>query len=98
MTTSKLTERAVRALADSRSFDRGKQYFHDGAVSDLIQRGGTLSARVHGNDYQPYEVTIELDGDAVAGAQCSCPYDWGGPCKHIVAVMLSPGTSNSASA
>ncbi len=24
----------------------------------------------------------------IAETRCSCPYDWGGICKHIVAVLL----------
>ena len=25
----------------------------------------------------------------IGGATCTCPYDWGGYCKHIVAVLLT---------
>ena len=60
-----------------------------GAVSDLIQRGETLSAQVECSEYAPYDVTVQLHQGGVAGAECSCPYEWGGYCKHIVAVLLS---------
>src|SRR5262249_47969658 len=35
-----------------------------------------------------YEVTIVLDDGEVDEAHCTCPYDWGGYCKHVVAVLL----------
>ncbi|CCM79607.1 SWIM zinc finger family protein [Rhizobium mesoamericanum] len=31
---------------------------------------------------------IDLHDDGVAATRCSCPYDWGGACKHVVAVLL----------
>jgi len=31
---------------------------------------------------------VELDGGGVRVASCTCPYDWGGDCKHIVALLL----------
>lgn len=33
-------------------------------------------------------VTLTADGH-IASASCTCPYDWGGYCKHIVAVLLA---------
>ncbi|MCS7282247.1 MAG: SWIM zinc finger family protein [Anaerolineae bacterium] len=34
-------------------------------------------------------MTVEFGpgGDIVA-AECTCPYDWGGDCKHIIATLL----------
>jgi len=37
----------------------------------------------------PYTVSIAFDRDGVTEAACSCPYDWGGWCKHVVAVLLT---------
>jgi len=81
-------ERTIRALATPESFARGRSYFDDGAVSDLIRRGNRLTVEVEGSEFAPYEVSIRLHDGGVAEAQCSCPYDWGGYCKHIVAVLL----------
>src|SRR5262249_15250767 len=89
MAKALITEKTIRALANAKSFARGKEYFCDGAVSDVIRRGNRVTAEVEGSDL--YEVTIELgdDGDEpVADAECTCPYDWGGYCKHVVAVLL----------
>jgi uncharacterized Zn finger protein len=84
-----ITEKMIRERANAKSFARGKEYFRDGAVSDVTRRGNRVTAEVEGSDL--YEVTIELGDevdDPVAGAECTCPYDWDGYCKHIVAVLF----------
>jgi uncharacterized Zn finger protein len=81
-------ENAVRALATVESFTRGREYFRRGAVSGLERRGERINAEVEGSEFTPYAVTIELHGGGVAATHCSCSYDWGGACKHIVAVLL----------
>jgi hypothetical protein len=84
-----ITEKTIRELANAKSFARGQEYFRDGAVSEVIRRGNRVAAEVEGGDL--YEITIVLgdDGyDPVAAAECTCPYDWDGYCKHIVAVLL----------
>ncbi len=89
MAETKLTERIIQTLASATSFQRGKEYFQSRAVVGLVQRGETLRAQVEGSEYDPYDVTVRLYQGGVAGAECSCPYDWGGYCKHIVAVLLA---------
>ena len=79
---------AVRALAAPESFSRGRQYYRDGAVGEIVRRGGEVSAAVEGSEIDPYNVTVRLSDSGVADARCTCPYDWGGYCKHIVAVLL----------
>ncbi|MFB9984853.1 SWIM zinc finger domain-containing protein [Mesorhizobium kowhaii] len=79
---------AVRALATADSFARGRDYVRSGAVSGLVRRGDRLTAHVEGSDFAPYEVTVDLHQGGVAATRCSCPYDWGGACKHVVAVLL----------
>ncbi len=84
------TEADVRAGAASQSYQRGAQYYRDGAVSQLARRGNLLTAEVAGSTLPFYQVSITLaDGGGIAVAGCTCPYDWGGYCKHIVAVLLS---------
>lgn len=53
---------------------------------DLV--GDRVTAKVQGS--QLYEVRLDLNRDDF-GARCSCPYDWGGYCKHIVATLLRLG-------
>ncbi|MGD9101034.1 MAG: SWIM zinc finger family protein [Anaerolineae bacterium] len=89
MPEPQLTEALVQGLATSKSFSRGQNYYLGGAVWSLTRRDNTLLAEVEGSSYDPYQVTVELDAGGVVGANCSCPYDWGGYCKHIVAVLLT---------
>ncbi|MEW5985960.1 MAG: SWIM zinc finger family protein [Chloroflexota bacterium] len=83
-----LTEGDIRAGASGQSFERGYDYYQRGAVTDLIRRGGRLTASVEGSEYEPYQVQVTLTDGGIAGADCTCPYDWGGYCKHIVATLL----------
>ncbi len=75
--------------ATDRSIRRGEDYFKSGAVETLVLRGTELEANVQGNAPRPYRVWIEFDTDGVADATCTCPYDYGGWCKHIVATLLA---------
>ncbi len=85
----KPNETEIRLLADNQTFGRGYQYFKDGSVSNVIKRGQKVSARVDGSQYRPYEITIRLNESGnVVQYFCTCPYDWGGACKHVVAVLL----------
>lgn len=84
------TEADIRACANAQSFERGNSYYRNGAVSDVVQRGNLLTAQVYGSRYEPYDVAVTLTAaGGIAGATCTCPYDWGGYCKHIVAVLLA---------
>ncbi|MCX8178192.1 MAG: hypothetical protein N3F10_07900, partial [Candidatus Bathyarchaeota archaeon] len=42
---------------------------------------------MRGNEPQPYEVEISVQDGEVYG-YCTCPYEWGGWCKHIGAVIM----------
>jgi uncharacterized Zn finger protein len=82
------TEAVIREHASADPFERGREYCQSGSVTSLIQRGATLQAEVLGSDIDPYRVQVTFDADGLAGATCTCPYDWGGWCKHIVAALL----------
>ncbi|HRK68659.1 MAG TPA: SWIM zinc finger family protein, partial [Hyphomonas sp.] len=84
------TEADIRARASAQSYSRGVSYQRDGAVLALAQRDNVITAEVSGSDYAPYDVEIHLDATgAIHSAGCSCPYEQGGYCKHIVAVLLA---------
>lgn len=89
MSDPTITEATIRSLATPESFSRGEQYYRPGMVSDIERRGDVLRAEVEGSSYTPYRVTIELDESGIISTDCTCPYDWGGCCKHIVAVLLT---------
>lgn len=85
----RLTETYIRNLASASSFERGQNYYHDGAILEPIRQEMELRARCEGSDYEPYQVNATLTKSGIAETSCTCPYDYGGICKHIVALMLT---------
>ena len=83
-----LSEANIRQFATDESFRRGDDYYRNGAVTSLARRGSLLQAEVEGSDPEPYGVRITFDEGGVVDAVCTCPYEWGGWCKHIVATLL----------
>ncbi len=84
-----LTEALIRQHTIPQSFERGVGYYERGAVRAVIRRGDEILAEVEGSQYAPYRVRITFDAGGIRQATCSCPYDWGGWCKHIVATLLT---------
>jgi uncharacterized Zn finger protein len=84
-----ITESDIRALANAQSFERGEDYYHDDLVFDLVRRGNDFTARVEGSGYDPYQIHATIVNDNIIATSCTCPYDWGGICKHIVATLLA---------
>jgi uncharacterized Zn finger protein len=84
-----LTEAMIHQIADPEVFARGRDYLRQGAVSGLTRRGDQVTAEVEGSDIEPYRVSVKLSASGIEDTSCTCPYDWGGACKHIVAVLLA---------
>ena len=85
----KLTEAQVRALATEKSFARGQSYYQDGAIVEPLRQGLELRAECEGSEYEPYQISVTLAAKGIKDTSCTCPYDWGGICKHIVALLLA---------
>src|SRR5215218_5658193 len=85
----RLTEAHVRELASEKSFDRGEAYYHDGSVLEPVLQERELRAQCQGSDYEPYQVSATLSKSGIAETSCTCPYDYGGICKHLVALLLT---------
>ena len=79
---------AIRAKVTEQSYDRGVNYYHASAVESATMRGDQLFATVQGSEWDPYHVIVTFTGDDFT-ASCTCPYDWGGYCKHVVAVFMT---------
>lgn len=88
MELSDLTEERIRRHVSAEILWRGDEYRRRGAVDPPVKRGDTITAEVEGSDVEPYCVTVRLGEDDIAEASCTCPYEWGGWCKHIAAVLL----------
>lgn len=89
MKSPELSEALIREHSSRSSFERGEDYYRWGQVARLERRGDALQAEVEGSEDRPYRVRVVFDKLGVAEADCTCPYDWGGFCKHIVAVLLA---------
>ena len=84
-----LSETLIQRHSSPESFRRGQEYYRQGSVTSLLRRGQELVAEVAGSQFVPYEVRVVFDEGGIMEASCSCPYDWGGLCKHIVATLLA---------
>lgn len=82
-------EDTIRMLATAPSFARGREYYRQGMVLELYRRGNSLHAVVQGSDVEPYEVTVNIEEGTISHAVCTCPYEGGGLCKHVVAALLA---------
>jgi len=76
----------IKNLCTETSFVGGLEYFQMGNVTDLKQVGNRITDTVEGT--KDYTVTIRTGKKTIA-ATCTCPYDWGGYCKHIVATLIA---------
>ena len=86
----RITTAAISATVTEQSFDRGVDYYHTGAVESATLRGNQLFAAVQGSEWDPHQVGVTFTGNDFT-ASCNCPYDWGGYCKRVVAVLLTVG-------
>lgn len=84
-----LTESIVRAGAEPQSFSRAQELYRAGAISNGAVQGNLLSAYCEGTMEPYYRVTAELDDAGILDASCTCAYNYGGYCKHIVALLLT---------
>ncbi|WP_339375783.1 SWIM zinc finger family protein [Calothrix sp. NIES-2098] len=88
MSDVNLSESIIRHNANAKSFQRGEDYYRMGSVLSVTQRKNQIQAEVEGSEEEPYRVTIRFNNDELT-AICTCPYDYDGWCKHIVATALT---------
>lgn len=84
-----LTQAMIHDLADPEVFARGRGYLQQGAVTSLGRSDDWITAQVYGSDVEPYRVRVKISPSGIEETHCTCPYDWGGACKHVVAVLLA---------
>lgn len=64
----------------------GHSYFKSNLVNEPDELStGLFEAIVYGS--VPYNVRITLEGEQVIHYSCTCPYDYGPVCKHVVSLM-----------
>jgi uncharacterized Zn finger protein len=83
-----LNQNAIRRLTTPETYTKGQEYYRTGSIIDAVRRDNVLEATCRGSEL--YRVTATLNAnDDVINATCTCPYDWGGYCKHIIALLLT---------
>jgi uncharacterized Zn finger protein len=83
-----ITLKQALAGANKKVIDRAKDYATGDAVFSRRREDKRLHAHVDGHSEPFYRVRVDLGPHGVNHAICNCPYDGGGHCKHIVAVLL----------
>ena len=89
MTLPKLSESIIRAGANPQSYQRGYDLWQAGAISNTAIQGDMLTGECEGTSAPYYTLRVELDEGGIRSADCSCPYEFGGYCKHAVALLLA---------
>lgn len=89
MNLPKLSESIIRAGANPQSYQRGYDLWQDGAISNTAIQDDVLTGECAGTSAPYYVLHIELDEGGICLADCSCLYDYGGHCKHAVALLLA---------
>ena len=88
MSMSTLFSRELASrIAPHSSFEKGAEYFEDGAVNKIWKEGEECKAIVEGT--RRYTVSISVKGEDDIKTHCTCPYEMEGACKHIVAAILA---------
>ncbi len=73
-----------------KDYMRGRSYFKQERVKNILYNNGILSAKVQGTRKNPYQVKVEIhlgkNNTKSFTGTCSCPV--GFKCKHMVAALL----------
>lgn len=75
-------------IVDEKVLQRGQDYHREGRVLSLEQTGEEAwRAEVEGTER--YEVRVDWDSEGEFTCECTCPFDWGPVCKHVIAVLYA---------
>jgi uncharacterized Zn finger protein len=80
-----IDKKTIRDRSTDAVFERGTNYHDEGRIRRLDRFGDLVTAAVSGSNL--YDVTVDFGGRSI-DTRCTCPYDGGGDCKHVVAVLL----------
>ena len=88
MAIIKLSESMIRAVANGQSFQRGREYYENGAISNAAIQGNVISGDCEVTSAPYYRVQVVFCDAGIREANCTCPYEFEGYCKHIAALLL----------
>lgn len=72
----------IEDMFDSQIWQRGKEYYLEGHVSDVVLENDIINAKCSGNSL--YKLTFDLK---ISTITCTCPYI-GNYCKHKAALII----------
>lgn len=84
-----LNHQQIQARTVGESYYRGETLYDERAIFLPVRRANELSALCVGSAATAYHVRVRLNQSGIIETSCTCPYDWGGDCKHIVAMLLT---------
>lgn len=82
--------KTIQTRCSEAVFERGENYRDEDRIQDLDRFDDLVTATVRGSTL--YDVTVDFGGQRI-DTQCTCPYDDGGDCKHVVAVLVEVATN-----
>ena len=83
-----ITEEDIFLMSKAKSFERGGNLYLSEAIFGTYRLGNSIYGKCAVSENQIYDLEVNFD-DHVRDAHCSCPYDRGGLCKHLVAFLLT---------
>jgi SNF2 family DNA or RNA helicase len=78
----------IEKYAQPESITKGRQIYNMNGVLDANYNFSTGVWTIEVQGTYTYKVKIWEGLNLIAQTSCSCPYDWGGICKHTVAALL----------
>ncbi len=79
----------IKANTDANVFERGENLYKSRAISKATVKENRLTGKCAGQNTPYYDVSVELDDYGFRKAECSCPFNLPGYCKHLVALLLT---------
>ncbi len=90
MSAYTITLQMIRSRATAQSFQRGEQLYREEAISRTVQRGDQIEGLCEAaSQPSPYRVSARLSKTGIEATNCTCSYEYGGDCKHRVALLLT---------
>lgn len=84
-----VTEKYLQSLSSSESFARGYELYLSDAVFETMKQCDLLIGKCMGTSAPFYQLRIRLGKVGIQDASCTCSYDLGGYCKHVIALILT---------
>ncbi|MFW6306284.1 MAG: SNF2-related protein [Bacillota bacterium] len=84
----------VKNISSTAVYNRGLVHYNKNNISNYsvnkIEQGFLIKGSIRGNYYYDLAVNLKVDnnGELYYRTKCTCPYNWGGECEHVVALLI----------